>query len=74
MTGLHLTPREQQIVTLLLEGCSNKEIASRLAVSTQTVKNQLSTLYQKAGVSSRLALVAALIRPASGVPDGSKPP
>jgi DNA-binding NarL/FixJ family response regulator len=54
---LRLTRRERQIVDLLLEGCANKEIATRLGVSDQTVKNQLSALYLKAGVSSRLELV-----------------
>ena len=55
--ALRLTRREREILTLLMEGCSNKDIASRLGVSRQTVKNQLSSLYQKAGVSSRLELV-----------------
>jgi DNA-binding NarL/FixJ family response regulator len=54
---VRLTRRERQIVTLLMEACSNKEIASRLGVKDQTVKNQLSALYQKARVSSRLGLV-----------------
>jgi len=55
--ALRLTRRERQIVALLMEGCSNNAIASRLGVSAQTVKNQLTTLYQKAGVGSRLELV-----------------
>ena len=54
---VRLTRRERQIVALLLEGYANKEIAARLNVSDQTVKNQLSTLYRKTGVSSRLELV-----------------
>ena len=56
--ALRLTHREGDIIELLLEGCSNKEIAARLGISDQTVKNQLSALYQKAGVKSRLELVA----------------
>jgi DNA-binding NarL/FixJ family response regulator len=55
--ALRLTRREREILALLMEGCSNKDIASRLGVSRQTVKNQLSTMYQKAHVSSRLELV-----------------
>ena len=55
--GLHLTRREREIVGLLMDGCTNKEVASRLGISDQTVKNQLSALYRKAGVSSRLELV-----------------
>ena len=56
-TPVRLTRRERQILNLLMEGCANKEIAMRLGVSTQTVKNQLSALYQKSGVGSRLELV-----------------
>ena len=57
-----LTPRERQIVTLLLEGCTNRTIATRLGITDQTVKNQLSTLYQKVGVGSRLELVLVAMR------------
>lgn len=52
-----LTGRERQIVDALLAGCANKEIAGRLGVSDQTIKNQLTTLYAKVGVTSRLELV-----------------
>jgi DNA-binding NarL/FixJ family response regulator len=52
-----LSRREKQIVDALLAGCTNKEIAQQLGVSDQTIKNQLTTLYKKAGVSSRLELV-----------------
>jgi len=57
-----LTPRERQIVTLLLEVCTNRTIAARLGITDQTVKNQLSTLYQKVGVGSRLELVLVAMR------------
>jgi DNA-binding NarL/FixJ family response regulator len=52
-----LSRREKQIVDALLVGCTNKEIAQQLGVSDQTIKNQLTTLYKKMGVSSRLELV-----------------
>lgn len=55
--ALHLTARERQLVALLMEGCANKDIAERLGVSGQTVKNQLSALYRKTGVGSRVELV-----------------
>ena len=55
---MRLTNRERDIVALLLEGCANKDIAARIGVSDQTIKNQLSALYQKVGVHSRLELVA----------------
>jgi DNA-binding NarL/FixJ family response regulator len=57
-----LTHRERQIVDLLLEGCSNKEIASRLSVSERTIKNQLSALYRKTKVRSRLELALWAVR------------
>ena len=61
-TLMRLTARERQIVTLLLQGCSNKDIASRLSVTDRTIKNQLSTLYRKTNVRSRLGLVALVLR------------
>ena len=57
-----LTHRERQIVDLLLKGCSNKEIASRLSVSERTIKNQLSALYKKKKVRGRLELALLAVR------------
>ncbi|MHB1700116.1 MAG: response regulator transcription factor [Acidobacteriaceae bacterium] len=51
-----LTPREMQIVSLIVQGCKNKEIASRLGVTEQVVKNYLRSVYDKTGVSDRLEL------------------
>ena len=53
-----LTPRERDLLHAILEGCSNKEIAARLGIGVQTVKNRLSALYAKFGVTSRLELAA----------------
>jgi len=52
-----LTPREREIVALVVEGLRNDEIARRLGITPKTVKNQLTTIYEKLGVSSRLELV-----------------
>ena len=46
----------------ILDGCTNRQIAARFSVSEQTVKNQLSALYSKAAVSSRLELALAALR------------
>jgi len=51
-----MTPREQQIVAAVLAGYSNKDIARRLSISDQTVKNHLTSIFDKTGVSSRLEL------------------
>lgn len=55
-----LTRRERQVFDLLCEGLANARIAERLSISEKTVRNHLSRLYEKLGVSSRSeALVLA---------------
>jgi two-component system nitrate/nitrite response regulator NarL len=51
-----LTRRERELVAEIAAGASNKTIAARFGVSQQTVRNQLSTLFRKLNVSSRLEL------------------
>jgi DNA-binding CsgD family transcriptional regulator len=54
--SLHLTPREHALVrAIVVDGRTNREIADELGVSEQTVKNQLSVVFQKFRVRSRLA-------------------
>lgn len=55
--NLGLTRREQQLVQLVSEGLTNKEIATRLFLSEQTVKNHLRRMLRKAGASDRLEAV-----------------
>ncbi len=50
------TPREQEIVSAILTGSSNKEIAVRLCIAEDTVKHHLSSIFNKSGVSNRLEL------------------
>jgi len=52
-----LTQREREIVRLIVEGASNKEVASSLNISERTVKGHLSNVFQKLGVADRLKLV-----------------
>lgn len=56
----NLTPAERAIAKLVLDGCSNNEIAARRGASVKTVANQLRALYQKLGINSRYELAARL--------------
>jgi DNA-binding NarL/FixJ family response regulator len=51
-----LTPREVEVVTCIVEGCSNKDIAKQFTISEETVKRHLSNIFDKTGVSTRLEL------------------
>ena len=57
-----LTRREQQIVSLIATGASNKDIARRLAVSSNTVKFHLAAIFAKLGVTTRAGAVAEALR------------
>jgi len=54
---LGLTRREQQLIPLIAEGLTNKEIANRFCLSEQTVKNHLYRMKQKIGADDRLGIV-----------------
>jgi DNA-binding NarL/FixJ family response regulator len=54
---LGLTRREQQLIPLIAEGLTNKEIANRFCLSEQTVKNHLYRMKHKIGADDRLGIV-----------------
>lgn len=56
-----LTPRELQIISTIVAGYSNKEIAQELSISEDTVKHHLTNIFDKLGVSSRLELATYAI-------------
>lgn len=56
MAHAQLTPREREVVRALARGCSNREIAAELGLSEQTVKNQLTVVFEKLHVKNRLEL------------------
>jgi two-component system nitrate/nitrite response regulator NarL len=60
--GSGLTLREREIVSAIREGKSNKEIASKLSISEETVKRHLSNVYAKLGITSRLELATLAAR------------
>src|SRR5437667_2927956 len=55
--ALSLSPREREIVDLLVLGRSNKEMAEQLCLSSDTIKAHLQHIFRKIGVSSRLEAV-----------------
>lgn len=54
-----LSAREQEVLRLVAEGLSNREVARRLVVSEATVKTHLNHVFTKLGAESRTAAVAA---------------
>lgn len=57
-----LTGREREILALMVEGLSNKEIGERLTVSVSTIKFHISNVLSKLGVSSRTEAVSLAIK------------
>ena len=55
----YLTAREHEIIRLVARGLTNREIAEKLVVSTNTVRSHLDHIYEKLGVHTRTAAVAA---------------
>ncbi|MEO8758988.1 MAG: helix-turn-helix transcriptional regulator [Devosia sp.] len=58
----HLSPREQQVAALLLEGASNKIIARRLEISVHTAKFHVTAVLDKLGARNRADAVAIIMR------------
>lgn len=65
-----LTARETEILGLLVEGQSNKEISERLYLSEKTVKAHLAAVFRKLGVSNRTQAAMAAVNMGLGSPDG----
>ncbi len=57
-----LSEREMEILAGVAEGCSNKEIGRRCGISDQTVKNHLTTVLRKLGVTDRTEAVVIALR------------
>jgi DNA-binding NarL/FixJ family response regulator len=57
-----LTPREREVLSLVVEGCANKEIANRFAVSEETIKHHLTRMFDKVGAANRLELALTATR------------
>ena len=60
---IKITRRDEQVLKLLVQGCSNNEIASELKISPRTVKQHLRTLFLRAGIKQgrkRVILATAI--------------
>jgi DNA-binding NarL/FixJ family response regulator len=63
LNDIKITPRDEQVLRLLVQGCSNKEIANHLSISPRTVKQHLRTLFLRAGIKEgrkRVKLATAM--------------
>jgi DNA-binding NarL/FixJ family response regulator len=50
------SPRQQHVIQLVAKGLKNREIASKLGIGEHVVRNYLSIIYDKVGVSNRVEL------------------
>jgi len=60
--GHDLTEREREVLTLMIEGLNNTQIAGRLTVSPSTIKSHVSNILSKLGVASRTEAVTLALR------------
>jgi DNA-binding NarL/FixJ family response regulator len=65
-----LTPREKQILALVVMGFTNREIADQLVVAESTVKSHLFSAFRRLGVRSRSEAVALITDPSRGLGSG----
>jgi DNA-binding NarL/FixJ family response regulator len=68
--GGPLTERETEVVQLMADGLSNREIASRLFVTEATVKTHVNNVFGKLDVNDRAAAVSWAFRSGLATPDG----
>ena len=61
-----LTPREEEVLTLIISGCTDREIAERLSLSPQTVRGYSKDIRRKFGARSRVELLGKALRKAMG--------
>jgi DNA-binding NarL/FixJ family response regulator len=58
LESVRMTPREREVINLIAEGLSNKEIASKLHIATHTVKSHVRNIMEKLTLHTRLQIAA----------------
>jgi DNA-binding CsgD family transcriptional regulator len=66
-----ISPREREIISLMITGKSNREISEALCISNETVKKHIYNAYRKIGVKNRVQLVNTVLEPSSSLPADS---
>jgi len=64
-----LTPREREVLTLMVKGMGNKEIATHLVISLSTTKSHVGNILVKLGLSSRIEVIALVMEDAFNLGD-----
>jgi DNA-binding NarL/FixJ family response regulator len=59
--GRQLTPKEREVLSRVIRGASNKQIANDMACSVKTIEYHVSNLLRKSGTSTRLELVVSAL-------------
>ena len=57
-----LSARERQVIRAVIKGATNRQVSERLGVREQTVKNQLSVIYEKLQLRNRVELAMYAVR------------
>jgi DNA-binding CsgD family transcriptional regulator len=63
-----LTPRERQIYEALLQGATTRQVADAHGLGRQTVKNYVTVIYEKLGITNRMQLLQMAALPRAGAP------
>ena len=57
-----LTGREREVAVLVSQGCSNKQVGTRLGITEVTVRHHLTSIFNKLEIANRFELIAWLYR------------
>ena len=57
-----LTPRELEVIKMVIKGYHNPEISEKLCISEHTTKAHLSSIYEKLGVSNRVQAIVKYLK------------